>query len=501
MEPGCRIRLLPLGEEIEAARGSSLQDVLFYRGVEFPCGGNARCRGCRVRVLEGRMVIAPEMRRMLSEAELAAGWRLACCASVEGDLTLEVAQWSSPVLVDNAAVPFEPGEGLGIAVDVGTTTLAAQLLDLSTGEVLAVETALNPQCAHGADVMSRIEFALQRGGPRLSSLVRATVGEMTAGLLSSAGRGTPVRRIELVGNTVMHHLFCGIDVASLSRAPFEAMDDGLQILSTAELGWTRTGAPLVEFLPCLGGFVGSDILAGVVALGLLEQSEPAALLDLGTNGEVVIATQGRVLCASTAAGPAFEAARIRMGMRAAPGAIAHVTASAGGFECRVLGGGAPRGICGSGVVDAVAAGLDSGAILPSGRIVDPRRELSLADPVVLTQGDVRELQLAKGAIAAGVRLLAREAAVDLGAIGAVHLAGAFGNYLDPASAVRIGLLEVDAAKIVNDGNTALRGAKLLLLCPARKARLLEQARQIEHIPLAQTADFQNVFADCLAFPK
>jgi uncharacterized 2Fe-2S/4Fe-4S cluster protein (DUF4445 family) len=502
MEPPCRLRLLPLGENFDVARGTPLQDVLFLHGVEFPCGGHGRCRGCRVRVLQGDLSVTPEMRRKLTDAELAAGWRLSCCGRVEGPLALEVAQWTTPVLADTVAVPFEPGEGLGVAVDLGTTTLATQLLDLSTGQVLAVDLALNPQSVHGADVMSRVEFALHGGAGQLASLVRHAIGGMIGRMLASAARGAEVRRVEIVGNTVMHHLFCAIDVAPLSHAPFAPVNDGLQRLTASQLAWTLPGDPAIEFLPCLGGFVGSDILAGVIALDLFDAREPTALLDLGTNGEIVLAAGGAMLCASTAAGPAFEAARIRMGMRAAAGAIARVEVVDGEMRCRVLGGGAPRGICGSGLVDAVAAALSLGLIQPDGRIAGRARELVVASPVVLAQRDVRELQLAKAAIAAGVRLLSRHAGLDPRDLAAVHLAGAFGNYLDPASAVRIGLLPVDPARILSDGNTALRGARLLLLCPSRQGALIEKARtQIRHIPLAASPDFQDVFTDCLGFPE
>ena len=506
MESACRLRLLPLGERIEAARGAALQDVLFLHGVEFPCGGRGRCRGCRVRVVEGEIPITPEMRLKLTDAELAAGWRLSCCARVEGPLVLEVAQWSTPGLAsvpaDTGPIPFERGEGLGVAVDLGTTTLAAQLLDLSTGEVLAVELALNPQCVHGADVMSRLEFALHGGAGRLAALVRGAIGRMIGRMTVAAGRAAEIRRVDLVGNTAMHHLFCGIEVAPLSHAPFEPAEDGLQRLTAGQLGWAIPGNPAIEFLPCLGGFVGSDILAGAVALDLFDAPGPAALIDLGTNGEIVLAAGGATLCASTAAGPAFEAARIGMGMRAAAGAIARVEVAEGGMRCRVLGGGAPRGICGSGLVDAVACALSLGLIGTNGRIAGRAGELLIESPVVLAQRDIRELQLAKAAISAGLRLLSRHAALDPRELAAVHLAGAFGNYLDPASAVRIGLLPVDPARIVPAGNTALRGARRLLLNPSRKTALIGKARsRIRHVPLAASPDFQDSFTDCLSFPE
>jgi len=484
------LHLDPLGETLEAEAGVELQDLLFPHGVEFPCGGAGVCRGCRVRVLAGSVAVTPEMEEAFSPAELADGWRLACCARVEGPLRLEIAQWETPILADYTAFRIEPADGLGIAIDLGTTTLVAQLLDLKTGEVLGVETALNPQTVHGADVMSRIQFALAR--PReLTRLIRTELGDMVVRLIRA--RGAEVRHIVAVGNTVMHHLFCGLDVEPLSHVPFRPQHLGEQVFDAPALGW-RVEAP-VRFLPPIGSFVGSDVLAGIVAVGMAEGDALVALVDLGTNGEIVVGNRQRMLCASTAAGPAFEAGRIRMGMRAAPGAISHVEARDGALKCGTLGGAPPRGICGSGLVSAVAAGLEAGLILPSGRLADG--ELSLAPLVSLTQSDIRELQLAKAAIAAGLRILATQWGATLGDLTTLYLAGAFGNYIDLASARRIGLLEVDPELVTPVGNSALRGAKMVLLSPARHASLDALRHGIQHVPLASDARFQETFVACM----
>ncbi len=339
---------------IDAADGAELADLLVDEGVEFPCGGESLCGGCRVRVVEGEVSVTPEMRELLLPAELEAGWRLACRARARGRVTLEVEQWHAPILADDARLMCESREGLGVAIDLGTTTLAAQLLDLSTGEVLGVRTALNPQCAHGADVMSRIQFALREPGA-LTRSIRESLGVLVADL--AAGRN--IREALICGNTVMHHLFCGEDVEPLSHVPFETAAGGAREFAAAELGWPSL-CERVLFLPCLGGFVGSDILAGMAALGWLKREGLSAMIDLGTNGEIVVGNGARALCASTAAGPAFEAGRIRMGMRAASGAISQVTLDGNAFDCHVLGGVSARGICGSGLVDAVAAAFESG---------------------------------------------------------------------------------------------------------------------------------------------
>lgn len=487
-----RVDLLPLGAGFDLEHGASLETSLAGYGVEFPCGGTGTCRGCRVRVLAGSIPITPEMEDAFTPAELAAGWRLACRSRAETPLVLEVEQWTMPVLADESTVLHEPAVGVAIAIDLGTTTLVVQSIDLATAEVLAVETALNPQAVHGADVMSRVEYALGGGAAQLAASIRAALGDLIAKL----PRRESVRQVMLAGNTAMHHLFCAIDVAPLAAVPFRPVNDGEQIFTAHELGWDLPPDAIVRFLPCLGGFVGSDLLAGIIATGIAAGTSLRALIDLGTNGEIVLGNCERILCASTAAGPAFEAGRIRMGMRAATGAISHIAVRNGALECRTIGGVAPRGICGSGLVDAVAAGLELGAIQPNGRL---RGEFKLAGPVGITQSDIRELQLAKGAIAAGLRILAGRWGAALDQIDAVYLAGAFGNYVSVESARRIGLLELDAARIVPCGNTSLRGIKMALLRPSRREQWIAGiASRTEHIGLASDARFQDTFVDCLA---
>lgn len=492
----CRVNLVPLAVSLEVERGAPLGAALAPYGVEFPCGGAGTCRGCRVRVLEGSLAVTPEMAAALTAAELASGWRLACRGRVESDITLEVAQWDAPVLGDDLALEFEPGEGCGIAIDLGTTTLAAQLLDLETGETLAVKTALNPQVAYGADVMSRVEYAISGGGGRLTEAIRAGLGE----LIGEMPRRQSVRLVMIAGNTVMHHLFSGIDVAPFAQAPFETAAGGERRFTPRELGWDLPESAEVRFLPCLGSFVGSDILAGILATGIGEGSQPSALIDLGTNGEIVVGDGRKLLCASTAAGPAFEAGRIRMGMRAASGAVAHVAVRAGAVECSVIGDVAPRGICGSGLVDAVAAGLELGKIRANGRLADGAREFPLVPPVAITQADIRELQLAKGAVAAGLRLLLKRWGAAAGDLGGVHLAGAFGNYLNVASARRIGMLEAPVSLILAAGNASLRGVKMALVSPSRREAWIEDIRaRTQHVALAAEAGFEDAFVGCMSF--
>jgi uncharacterized 2Fe-2S/4Fe-4S cluster protein (DUF4445 family) len=246
--------------------------------------------------------------------------------------------------------------------------------------------------------------------------------------------------------------------------------------------------------------VGSDLLAGILATRLHESPDPCALVDLGTNAEVIVGNRDRILCASTAAGPAFEGARIHMGMRAATGAIAEVTHNGGELHCHVIGAAGPRGICGSGLVDAVACALDLGLLQADGRLPD-RRPIPLAGPVSLVQRDVRELQLAKGAIAAGLRILAHRWGTSLAGLRRVYLAGAFGNYIRYASARRIGLLQVTQERVMAAGNTALLGAKLALFHPELAEHpYAEILRRVEHVALNEDPAFSDAFAEELGFP-
>ena len=464
--------------ELHPHARQSFAGQLFEAGVEFPCGGESACGGCSVRVLEGDVPVTPAMRVALTDDELRDGWRLGCCASASGRVVVEVDQWSPRVLTDESRVPIEPRKGRGAVIDLGTTTLVVQVVDLASGEVLRVATALNPQARHGADVMSRLQYDLQHPG-ELGSLIREALRPML-------GAG-PLREILVAGNTAMHHLFCGLDAAPLTRAPFDSPALGGYRFQPEDLGWPGPA----EFLPCLGGFVGSDLLCGVVATRIDEASQRRALFDVGTNGEVVVGSAEGILCASTAAGPAFEGGRIGAGMRAGTGAIDAVRVRDGGIDCHVIGDGSARGICGSGLVDAVACGIELGWITPNGRLASVDKRFPLADGLSLTQSDIRELQLAKGAMAAGFRVLAR------GDVEGLYLAGAFGNYIRQDSAVAIGLLP-GGLNVEPVGNSALRGARMLLLTPAtRQARLHRILDLSRHVKLVQDPEFQDLYAEMM----
>lgn len=502
------IELLPLGKKIEVEKGAAIKDLLFPYDVEFPCGGLGRCKGCRVRVLKGKALIGPDDEALLSSESLKQGWRLACCMRAHDSLQLEIAQWESNILGDDRSFTFTPEEGLGVAVDIGTTTVVAQLLDLTTGKVLAVRSALNLQAKHGSDIMSRIHAAIHQGmESELTNIIRKQVGHLVSQLMDSFSSSSKkscakLSRVVLVGNTVMHHLFCGIPIEVLAEHPFETTKGNQRTFKTGGLGWDQLDTESkVHFLPCMGSFVGSDLLAGAIAQNIHLSKEPCLLVDLGTNGEILIGNRERMLCASTAAGPAFEGAKISMGMRASSGAISKINGHEGTLECHVLGGGEARGLCGSGLVDAVAVCLDQKRILPNGR-VPGNKEIPLSGMVNLNPLDIRELQLAKGAIAAGIQVLSREWEIPDLSFQKVFLAGAFGNYINLSSAQRIGLLHSPIDRILPAGNTALLGAKRALFDIQSTLNTCEHIlKNTRHVSLNESPEFMDLFVENMGFPE
>jgi len=279
-------------------------------------------------------------------------WRLACLSNCTSDITLEVEQFNHLILADESEFEFIPQKGFGIAVDLGTTTLVAQLVDLSSAKVLAVETMLNPQVRFGADLISRIQACLDGKATEMTGMIRSAIGSMIEQMLQK--HKVELRKIAIVGNTAMQLIFSNCDVSPLAMYPFNTENLTNKFFIPEELGWKFQVKETIQFYPSIGSFVGSDILAGIVATGLHRKEMYSALIDLGTNGEIVIGNKNQIVCASTAAGPAFEGTNISMGMRAVTGAISSLCQNEGHIEASVIGKTTAKGICGSGLIDAVA---------------------------------------------------------------------------------------------------------------------------------------------------
>ena len=424
-------------------------------------------------------------------------------------------------------------EPLGLAIDVGTTSLAAALVRLADGSVQASASCLNPQVAFGADVISRIKHATERpeGTAQLSTAVRDGIAALVAGLTEAAGRDVhDILLAAVAGNPTMMHAWLGVPLCSLGRAPYVGLwADAITVKAGAVQVPAHPNADVLVF-PLIRSHVGGDAVAAAIACDLDRGRASRLLIDLGTNTEVLVAHDGRIAATSAAAGPAFEGVSIRHGMRGAPGAVDVVSISAAGrVTTSTIGGFPAKGVCGSGLIDAVAELLRAGVISSSGYLrkaeevsgcgplserlaqIDGQQAFTLvpgpdteggSEPVTMTARDVREVQLAKGSIVAAVTLACRHVGLDPADLEEVLIAGAFGNYLRKSSVLRIGLVpEIDPERIHFVGNAAGVGARLALLDREVLERGRELAARAEYLDLATHHDYQAIFMAALAFPQ
>lgn len=512
-----------MARQVRGGKGQTLLEAMrsVFQNAEAPCGGSGRCGRCRV-LLQGEDAskfprrpilsgVGDEEASLLGPANVEAGWRLSCLARFNHAGTVNIEQHERAFFLPEGEAGEEgaspQGGSLCAAVDIGTTTIASVLAEISGGRIVARTAAANRQRSYGLDVVSRIENAVrsQENRSAMQRLVHAQVREMLDGLCRQAGGRRPVR-IHICGNTTMLHLWEGASVAGLSRMPFQP-----EFLESRETTLDLNGgesAPC-RLLPMISAFVGADIAAGILACGLDGTSgRPELLVDIGTNGEIVLAAEGILLATATAAGPAFEGATISCGIPAVDGAVDHVALKDDRFSFTVLGDLPPAGICGSGLLDLLAclrrAGLmdKNGGLKIAADTADIQEFLLPSDPPLrLTQADVRQLQLAKGAIAAGIRVLCRRAGVPLTDIGRLHLAGAFGSSLSPESALAIGLIPGElAGRIEAAGNTALAGALMTARDPTALERCARTASKVRVLNLSREAAFQDVFMEAMSFP-
>jgi uncharacterized 2Fe-2S/4Fe-4S cluster protein (DUF4445 family) len=419
----------------------------------------------------------------------------------------------------------------GLAVDVGTTSVVSTLMELGSGEQLAGVSSLNPQAVFGADLMSRIAYAqfnpanLRRLQTRIVGLLNRHIEQLCreTGVLAKW-----IHKVVIVGNTCMHHLLLGLDPSHVGLAPYAPVMRHPLVLAARDLHLRLEPEARVCLLPLVAGFVGADAVAVALATRIGDTPELRIAVDIGTNGEVLLGSRARLWACSAPAGPAFEGAQIRHGMRAALGAVDRVRLEDGDLRLHTIGGAAAQGICGSGLIDAVAVLLEAGAIdwqglidldrrdaLPPGlaarlerrgeeRVVVLARpgEAGAAREILLGQDDVRQVQLCKGAIASGIAMLMHVAGVAPAEVDELMLAGGFGTYLSIPSALRIGLIPgLPPERIRYVGNAAALGAELALMSEIERARAELLARRIEHVSLAAHPDFQDIFVDAMNFPR
>ncbi len=493
------VTVLPVRKTVSVPQNAVLQNILREAGLhpDAPCGGKGTCGKCTV-LVDGKAVRS-------------------CQYLVDRDITVTVSETAKHhILTAGTSQQIVPdgAHRFVLAFDIGTTTVVAFLMDGRSGNQLADASMLNPQTQYGADVISRIGHAMNGGAGELKDCIRSCLCELTVQVCEKAGiLPEQITAAAIVGNTAMHHLLLGIDLISLTVPPYmPKVCSAMTLPAEGILPIAKDG--IVRILPNIAGFIGADTVGCMAAADFDQLTKLTLLIDIGTNGEMVLADKDRRIACSTAAGPAFEGAKIFCGMRGAEGAIDKVTAENGAPCCSVIGGGSAKGICGSGLLDAVGVLLELGMISGSGRMekdscdpafwttADGCDAVRLCDGVVLTQKDVREVQLAKAAIRAGIELLLKQFGKCAEEIETVYLAGAFGNFLRPSSACAIGMIPpVLLDRIVPVGNAAGEGAKMSALSEKEFERAAQLATRTQFLELASLPEFQDCYVDYLSFEE
>lgn len=483
-----RVKVLSKSGEREYScqSGENLLSFLQERGyaVAANCGGNGKCGKCRVRVLEGDF------------ENLSDGYVLACRETIPGDCAVEVPVAEGGGLTYSTSADFATdGEsGWGIALDLGTTTLAFALVDLATGKTLETIGELNAQGRYGADVLSRIAAADRGQAQALQSCVLRQTGEAIARFSEKFSLKMP-KRLVVCGNPTMLHLFLGREVHGIGQYPFRTA-----FLDTVRVSGESLGLNVGEVvvLPSVSAYFGADIVAG----GLCTQVCRGVnfLADIGTNGEMLLHAGGKLSATSTAAGPCFEGAGIECGTGGVTGAIDRVFEREGELVCHVIGGGKATGICGAGLVDAVALMYRKGILDGSGAFTNGETRFYLRDKIYVSQRDVRAFQLAKSAICAGIRVLLSRAGVPFERLENLYVAGGLGFYLNIENALEIGLFPAELkGRIVAVGNTALAGTRNCLCSGAQLKEAERMAKETEYIDLSASPEFMESYIENMGF--
>lgn len=504
----------PAFQEYTCPSGQNLADSL--RGLgELPalCGGKGTCGRCGIRLVEGTLPVTKADREFYTEQELKDGWRLACQAvpdePVRVRLPMHHERQMTGLHQEKAAAAIRTGGDYGLAIDLGSTTIAASLVSLSDGTVLESVSSVNRQRTFGADVVSRIAAACDGHAKELQKLAIESIEEAMDRLLSPfPGMRQQLRRMTLAGNTTMEHLLMGWPCNGLGSWPFHPVSLGGNTLVASDLfGDALPASCTLTVLPGFSTYVGADIASGLIACAMDRTDTESLFLDLGTNGEMALGTGQGILVASTAAGPALEGGQLRCGMSSVPGAICSVTWNGSVPSVRTISDSPPRGLCGTGVIEAMAGLVKQGIVDRHGTLREPwfTRGFPLAQgadgaPVVLTQADIRQIQMAKSAIRAGISVLLRTAGLREDDVKIIWLAGGFGYYLKPDAAAAIGLIPPSWTKRTRAaGNTSLMGAVQALTDPGAMKRMTSFIQKGREVVLGNTADFQSLYIQHMDF--
>lgn len=539
------IKITGLEQSYSAQNGENLLAALMRHEIllDHPCNGIGMCGKCRVQVLSGMELLSEisiEEKKHLKTDELQKGIRLACMTQIVGSeddaIVLRVFQTERKhrVLTTGYMPEFEADSfdgGYGVAVDIGTTTVVMSLIDLKSGEEIASASQINAQKVYGLDVLTRITYEYEHGDDGRKSLQKAIVDSMNEMLREMCGEEirAQIKEIVIAANCTMTHMLLGVDARSIGRAPYAPVFTKAQACMAAEIGLMAGKDTKLYCLPQVSSYIGADIVAGAYVCGLEKRAGNVLFIDIGTNGEIILASGGKLLSCSCAAGPALEGMNIRCGMRAADGAVEDVVFSESGSQIQVIGGAdKPEGLCGSGILAAVREMIKHGFLKKTGAILSPdsldetdwRRKLlrvSAADgkkrevliwqskteneEIVVTQDDVRQVQLAKGAILSGFTALLKKAGISMEELDHVLIAGQFGAHLPAESLIGVGILPKEVkGKLTYVGNSSKTGAYMALMSQAVRQDMEQLAEKIGYFELAETEDYERMFAECMRFP-
>ncbi|MFH1228083.1 MAG: ASKHA domain-containing protein [Planctomycetota bacterium] len=537
MSSPVKVTFHPENIDVSVPFGATIKDAVTLAGIfiDFPCGGQGRCGKCKVEI-EATPSQQNHADKHLPTKESKRDTRLSCQTKLEHDTVIFIPKNIQPdrkklvSTIRNQRYPFHPlikknRPSYGLALDIGTTTVFGILIDLTTGDDLATVSETNTQAIHGADVISRINYAItqENGLSNLQQKIIKVINKIIERLAAITSINTiDINDITIVGNTVMQHLLVNASMETLAAMPFEPAYTGHRNIKSKELGITTNPDANVYVFPHIAGFVGGDTVGLILALGLHHSDKINLAIDIGTNGEIVLGSKKQLVCTSTAAGPAFEGVRINNGMRANTGAIESLRITNEGVFYKTIGNTPPEGICGSGLLDAMADLIklkiidDTGKFRPkkqleitnnlSHTLLDSIRHNSFVisksgrNDIIITQEDIREIQLAKAAISAGIQILKNQLDVADDDIEHIFIAGTFGNYIDKKNAQIIGLIPNTALeKVVFVGNAAAEGARLALISQNAREETENIAHTTNFLNLSTDASFQDAFAESIYF--
>lgn len=521
------------GKRIECREGDNLLEVLLGAGVfvDNPCNGKGICGKCKVKTVSGEVLEMTESEeRLLKTEEIHAGIRLSCMTEVSGNVEVELLQKERrhEVLTKGYMPEFDKDvydSGYGVVIDIGTTTVVTALIELKTGRELANASMINAQKQYGLDVLTRITYEYEHPDCGVRRLQEAIVNSINA-MIDEACQEAEVNRmdireIDVAANCTMMHMLLGADARSIGKSPYKPEFTEAKDLLAREIGIEAAEDTRLYCLPQVSAYIGADIVAGAYVCELQKERGHVLFIDIGTNGEIVLASKGRLLSCSCAAGPALEGMNISSGMRAAEGAVEDVEITERGIRLTVIGNQEPAGLCGSGILAAVKELLRTGIVKKTGAFVKKeklakqdyrypmvqmngtKREFILCEnpKLLVTQGDVRQVQLAKGAILSGFVALLERAGISMEDLDKVMIAGQFGAHLPAESLIGTGILprEVEG-RLVYVGNSSKTGAYMALMSEKVKREIELLAKKMEYMELAETENYERIFTESMIFP-